>query len=117
MAYTRRYKVNPYPYRGAFYSETMDYSVPLDQREMGKTLLYETECDIQEVSKAANPTLIATFSIFFPFNPEDKIPFTRGVHFEGKMGSLDVSGVVTNVVLSQLGGIVAYVKDYDSEGV
>lgn len=116
MAYTRRKKVKPYPYFGTFYTGGVDYSKPLDQRVVGDVAVLETECDIQEVSKAANPTLIATFSVFFPFSVDQDLPITRGTSFKGKMGNIDVSGMVTNVVLSQLGGVVAYVKDYDSEG-
>lgn len=115
MAYTKRRKVNPYPYFGAFYTGGMDYSKPLDQRTVEGVAVLETKCDIQEVSKAANPTLIATFSVFFPFPADQDLPITRGNAFKGKMGSIDVSGMVTNVVLSQLDGVVAYVKDYDSE--
>lgn len=115
MAHTRRRRVIDYPYFGQFFEKAEpDYSLPLDQREYGDRLVYETVCDIQEVSKAANPVLIATFSVFMPFDERDEVPLRRGMRFQGSMGGVDVSGMVTNVVLSQVGGIVAYVKDYDA---
>ena len=115
MAHTRRRRVIDYPYFGKFFEKAEpDYSKPLDQREYPDTFVWETVCDIQEVSKAANPVLIATFSVFMPFDPLAEIPIRRGMRFEGKMGNIDVSGMVTNVVLSQIGGLVAYVKDYDA---
>ena len=115
MAHVSRRKVIDYPYFGQFFEKAEpDYTIPLDQREYGDVLVYETVCDIQEVSKAANPVLIATFSVFMPFDPEKEVPLHRGMSFKGSMGGVDVSGMVTNVVLSQVGGIVAYVKDYDA---
>ena len=35
--------------------------------------------------------------------------------FHSSMNGIDISGEITNVVLSQLGGLVAYVKDYDAD--
>lgn len=116
MAYKAIRKVKDFPYCGAFYRQKAeDLTVPLDQRDIESELVWRTCCDIQEVSKAANPALIATFSVFMPFNPEDPIPIQRGMEFRGSMGNIDVSGMVTNVILSQVGGLVAYVKDYDSD--
>lgn len=116
MAYKRISRVVDYPYRGAFYEQKEpDLTVPLDQRDIESVLVWETVCDIQEVSKAANPVLIATFSVFMPFCPKCDIPIRRGMEFRGRMGNIDVSGMVTNVVLSQVGGLVAYVKDYDAD--
>lgn len=115
MAHTRRRRVVDYPYFGQFFEKAEpDYSKPLDEREYLDRPVYETICDIQEVSKAANPVLIATFSVFMPFDETKEVPIRRGMRFSGSMGGIDVSGMVTNVVLSQLGGIVAYVKDYDA---
>lgn len=116
MAYKRISRVIDYPYKGAFYKlAKQDMSLPLDQRDIDSELVWETVCDIQEVSKAANPVLIATFSVFMPFCPNCEIPIQRGMEFRGRMGNIDVSGMVTNVVLSQVGGLVAYVKDYDTD--
>lgn len=114
MAYIS-YKVTDYPYKGAFYSMEEDLSLPLDEREVVDTLVYETVCDIQEVSKAANPILIATFSVFFPHDVTKPIPIRRGMKFVGDMNGMSIEGMITNVVLSQIGGIVAYVKDYYAE--
>ncbi|MBO7684819.1 MAG: hypothetical protein J6Y20_04630 [Lachnospiraceae bacterium] len=115
MAHVSRRRVVDYPYFGQFFEKAEpDLTVPLDQREIVERLVWETKCDIQEVSKAANPVLIATFSVFMPFDPNEDIPIRRGMSFSGKMGNIDVSGMVTNVVLSQVGGLVAYVKDYDA---
>lgn len=116
MAYKSFRRVIDYPYCGAFYRQKAeDLSKPLDQRDIDSELVWKTCCDIQEVSKAANPLLIATFSIFMPFDPNDEIPIERGMEFRGKMGNIEINGMVTNVVLSQVGGLVAYVKDYDSD--
>lgn len=115
MYYVDRHVID-YPYYGYFYQrDPEDTSKPLDQREQTETLVFETECDIQEVSKAANPVLIATFSVFFPFDSEDDIPIRRGMKFQGSMKGIDISGMVTNVVYSQLKGVVCYCKDYDAD--
>ena len=116
MAIKRRREVKDYPYYGRFYKQAQDdLDVPLDQRDIESVPVWETVCDIQEVSKAANPVLIATFSVFMPFCTKCQIPIKRGMEFRGDMNGIDVSGMVTNVVLSQLGGLVAYVKDYDAD--
>ena len=115
MAHTRRNRVVDFPYFGQFFEKAEpDYTKPLDQREYGDKLVYESVCDIQEVSKAANPVLIATFSIFMPFDARKEVPIRRGMRFQGSMGGVDVNGMITNVVLSQVDGLVAYVKDYDA---
>lgn len=115
MAHVRRRQVVDYPYFGQFFEKAEpDLSKPLDERTIEDVLVYETKCDIQEVSKANNPVLIATFSVFMPFDHTKEVPIRRGLKFEGSMGGIDVSGEVTNVVLSQVDGIVAYVKDYDA---
>lgn len=114
--YYRRNEVKDYPYYGYFYDMAQqDLRVPLDQRSIDEALVYESECDIQEVSKANNPVLIATFSVYLPFDVNKTIPIRRGMAFKGDMNGIDVSGEITNVVLSQLGGLVVYVKDYDSD--
>lgn len=110
-----RRSINGYPNRGRFFRVEQDYSKPLMERTPEEITVLETECDIQEVSKAANPVLIATFSIFFPFDIESEMPVNRGMGFEGEMNGLTIRGQVTNVVVSQLGGAVAYVKDYDTD--
>lgn len=111
-----RHKVNVFPYHGEFFRMVEpDMSLPLDEREISSEKVWETECDIQEVSKANNPILIATYSIFMPFEPGEPIPIRRGMSFHSSMNGIDISGEITNVVLSQLGGLVAYVKDYDAD--
>lgn len=104
-----------YPYHGVFYKESIDTSLPLTEREMGRTVVYETECDVQETSKAANPMLISTWSVFFPFDASQSLPVLRGSYFSAEVCGQTVRGEVTNVVPSLLNGVVAYVKDYDAE--
>lgn len=104
-----------YPYRGTFYRETQDVSAPLTERETGRTAVFETDCDIQETSKANNPLLIGTFSIFFPLDVSGGVPVFRGMWFSADVCGQTVSGEVVNVVPSQLDGVVAYVKDYEAE--
>lgn len=114
MAYTKRMSVKEYPYCGTFSHIVEDTTLPLDQREQAEVEVYATECDIQEVSKAMNPALIATFSVFFPYDIHSSdCPVQRGMQFKGNMCGIEVKGIVTNVVASQLNGIVAYVKDYE----
>lgn len=113
--YKARGRVVDFPYYGYFYDMVQpDLSVPLDHREIREALVYESECDIQEVSKAANPVLIATFSIFMPFDIDKPIPIRSGMSFKCDLNGMHIHGMITNVVLSQVGGLVAYVKDYDS---
>lgn len=105
-----------YPYCCSFYDrKEPDMSLPLSQRVVGDVPVYQSCCDIQEVSKAANPILIATFSVFLPFDVEDEIPIRRGMKFVSDMNGIAISGMVTNVILSQLGGLVVYVKDYTAD--
>lgn len=112
----RRVRPIDFPYAGSFYKMLPpDLTLPLDQRECREELVWETPCDIQEVSKAANPVLIASFSIFMPFDRDEQIPIRRGMSFRSNINGIDIAGMVTNVVLSQLGGLVAYVKDYDAD--
>lgn len=114
---TRNVNRNPisFPYYGKFYDKDIDMSLPLDEREVTDVLVFETECDIQEVSKAANPVLIATFSIFFPFDLKSEMKVRRGMKFVSDVNGMMIEGMVTNVVVSQLGGAVAYVKDYTAD--
>ena len=109
--------IDTFPYTGRFYKHVEpDYSLPLDERDEDEDeLVLETECDIQEVSKAANPVLIATFSVFFPWDVSVDLPLVRGMRFVGMMNSIQVEGMITNVVVSQLDGVVVYVKDYYAE--
>lgn len=107
--------IQRYPYHGVFSKETSDVSVPLTERKLELVPVFETECDIQEVSKANNPLLIGTFAIFFPFDVSGSIPVFRGMHFSSEMCGQTISGEVVNVVPSQLNGVVAYVKDYEAE--
>jgi hypothetical protein len=114
--YISRESIKDYPYIGRFYKvDAPDTTVPLDQRTETETLVFESECDIQEVSKANNPVLIATFAVYLPYESDEPILLRRGMRFEGDMKGIDVSGEITNVVYSQLGGIVVYVKDYDAD--
>lgn len=108
-----RRNITDYPYEGTFYTTETDVDVPLTEREAVQIPVLQTRCDIQEVSKAANPAFIATFSVFFPFNVEQRLLVRRGMGFRGNMCGMIVEGQVTNVVVSQLGGCVAYVKDYE----
>lgn len=80
-----------------------------------RTDVFETDCDVQETSKAANPVLVATFSVFFPFDMSKSVPVVRGMGFEASVCGQTVRGEVLNVVPSTLGGVVAYVKDYEAE--
>lgn len=113
MGYVRR--TIDYPYKGVFYKEIEDKSTPLTERGIGRTEVFETACDIQETSKANNPLLIGTFSIFFPFDVSRKVPVFRGMGFRAEVCGQTVSGEVVNVVPSQINGVVAYVKDYEAE--
>lgn len=109
------YKVEDYPYVGVFYEVVEDLSKPLNEREPEEVIVLETECDIQEVSKATNPALLATFSIFFPFDVSDELIVRRGMGFRSSMNGMEINGQVTNVVVSRIGGCVAYVKDYETD--
>lgn len=107
--------ISRYPYHGVFYKETSDMAKPLTEREIVRTDVFETECDVQETSKAANPMLFATFSVFFPFDAGKSVPVVRGMGFEASVCGQTVKGEVLNVVPSALNGVVAYVKDYEAE--
>ena len=60
-------------------------------------------------------TVNATFGIYFPINKEEDIKIRRGDSFQGSIYGMLVEGEVTGVFPSQLGGCVAYVKEFDAE--
>ena len=113
MAYIDR-NIEEYPYRGGFYAYTVDTSLPLDQQVEEKVTILETECDIQEAgSNVTGGITNASFSVYFPFDPDGKMPVRRGHQFYGEMYGMPVDGEVIGIFPTQMGGCVAYIKDKD----
>lgn len=113
--------MNPYPYVGVFYTESIDDSLPLDERVVKTTIVFETVCDIQRTAKLHNGNLLgANYTVYFPLekNPNatadvDKfkdIVIRRGMKFKGTFYGYDVIGEVEIVRPSQLGGCSCDIK-------
>ena len=45
-----RYTAVDYPYKGTFYRIDIDRTLPLEEQEEQKQVVFETECDITESS-------------------------------------------------------------------
>jgi len=103
-----------YAYEGEFYRIKKTGDGLLDRDEEEVTVL-QTKCDIQESSRSnVHGFANATFGVYFPINKEEKIPIRRGDSFRGSIYGMLVEGEVTGVFPSQLGGCVAYIKEFDA---
>lgn len=107
-----RTQIVEYPYSGKFYRTTVDKSGGLKQSSETKSLVLETECDIQEAHSAT--FVSTTYAIYFPLTSNAECLVRVGDTFEGSMNGLSVNGVVAGVYPSQLGGCLAYLKDFDA---
>lgn len=105
-----------YAYEGEFYRLEFPSGGGLIDREPKKVVVLHTKCDIQESSRSnVHGFANATFGIYFPINKEEDIKIRRGDSFRGSIYGMLVEGEVTGVFPSQLGGCVAYVKEFDAE--
>lgn len=113
--YISRNILQPYPYYAYFYRVAVDESLPLDEQEEGKVIVFETDCDITEASHSWDKDFIsAKYTIYFPFDPKDEDVDVRiGDLVEAEMYGLTVNGKVVGVFPSQLGGVTVYVQDTD----
>lgn len=113
--YTNRFQLEEYPYRGVFYTVTIDESKPLDQQVETRKVLLTTQCDIVESSHTRTSDAIwSDFTIFFPFDNEtDKIKIKVGNLFEANVHGMKVDGKVIGIFPSQLGGVTVYIQDKD----
>ena len=115
MAYIERNILSDYPYHGVFFKNEIDESLPLNEQEETKVILYETECDITESSHSWSRNFIwAKYAVYFPYDKDlDTIKVKMGDLFEAEINGLHVNGKVVGVFPSQLGGITCYVQDTD----
>jgi hypothetical protein len=105
-----------YAYEGEFYRLEIPSGGSLIDREPKRVVVLRTKCDIQESSRSnVHGFSNATFGIYFPRNKEEDIKIRRGDSFRGSIYGMLVEGEVTGVFPSQLGGCVAYVKEFDAE--
>jgi hypothetical protein len=110
-----------YPYKGAFYTVTIDTSLPLIDQVEEEVLVFETVCDIQRTAKLHNGNLLgANYTVYFPLekNPDATgtidafmpIKIRRGMIFKGEFYGYEVSGQVEIIRPSQLGGCSCDIK-------
>lgn len=114
--YIDRREVREYPFRGVFYFNTTDETLPLDEREETEHIIIDTECDITEASHSRVGDFIkAVYSIYVPFDKriEDAININRGMMFRSNQYGVRIDGKVEGVFPSQLGGYVCYVQAND----
>lgn len=114
--------MSDFPFKGAFYTYDIDYSLPLDQRVPQEVLVFETPCDIQRRGKLGGNGLTgAEYVVFFPLelNPDatgtaDKygpVKVRRGMKFRSDPAyGYTCEGVVEFVRMSQLGGCSCDIK-------
>ena len=103
-----------YAYEGEFYRSTRMGNGLLDETE-NEVIVLRTKCDIQESSRSnVHGFANASFGIYFPINKDEKIQVRRGDSFRGSIYGMVVEGEVTGVFPSQLGGCVAYIKEFDA---
>lgn len=79
----------------------------------GETILFETECDIQQAAKMFNSGIImADYNVFFPWTHGDVLPFGIGDMFKCSEDSygIFIGGRVTGVEISQLDGVKVSIK-------
>lgn len=116
MGIIRSHKIRKYPYRGAFYSYEIDFSLPLDKRAPQEILVEEVQCDIQRQGARHNGGLLgAGYEVKYPLSPNPEwdgedaskqylpIKARRGMAFKGGEPLYPVEGEVEFVRFSQLG--------------
>lgn len=103
-----------YAYEGEFYRIEKTGNSLLD-RGNEEIIILRTKCDIQESSRSnVHGFANATFGIYFPIDKGKEVKIKRGDAFRGSIYGMKVAGEVTAVFPSQLGGCVAYIKEFDA---
>lgn len=121
MAIYEDYKLEMFPYEGAFYDTAVDESLPLDQQVEEEVLVYKTVCDIQKTAKLHNANLLAAnYTVYFPLelnlyatDTADKYKdcgVRRGHIFRGVFYGYEIKGIVEIVRPSQLGAMSVDIK-------
>lgn len=121
--YTDRNALEEYNYHGIFFrreSKIPEDGNLLEDSGEGETIIYETECDIQETNKLFNSGVLTMgYTIYFP-TPQDKDKQERipdgikpGIRFRAEMYGMAIEGMVTGVYPTQMHGCVAYIKGTD----
>lgn len=102
-----------YAYEGEFYRIEREAGEGLLDRNDKEVIVLHTKCDIQESSRSnVHGFANATFGIYFPIDKEQDVEVKRGDSFRGSIYGMSIEGEVTGVFPSQLGGCVAYVKEF-----
>ena len=94
-----RYTAVDYPYTGTFYRIDIDRTLPLEEQEEQKQVVFETECDITESSHSWSRNFIwAKYAVYFPWDKElDEIQVQMGDIFEANVNGLVMNGKVVGV--------------------
>ena len=110
----RRRNINPYPFKGTFYTKGTSAGGDdlFDEPTEEETILLETECDITETSRAfAAGAITASYDVYFPFDfVSGTLNINRGVMFKADMKGVEIIGTVVSIGTSQLGGVHVYIK-------
>lgn len=121
--FTDRSNLSEYPNKGYFYQSGEE--LPEDGDLFGEetsqeVIILETECDIQETTKALSSGVVTMgYTLYFPL-PKDEdgneyVPeaLKPGVRFRGSTYGVDVDNMVIGVYPTQMHGCVAYIKGTD----
>ena len=104
-----RSEIEEFPFHGKFYRSSVDKSGGLKAAVQTRTLVLETECDIQEARSTTFTS--STYVIYFPISVPSDIPIRIGDTFEGDMYGISINGVIAGMGASELGGCMVYIKD------
>ncbi len=117
MAYTDRFAVEEFPYKGTFYTEEIDMDLPPSQRDPIRVdILTDVACDIQEANALNSGGFTsATYKIFFKYDSMVDFPIRRGMFFKGSIDGLPVQGEVYGIYPSKrFSKYSIYIKDVNS---
>ncbi len=117
MAYTDRFAVEEFPYKGTFYTEEIDMDLPPSQQGTVRVdILTDIDCDIQEAhSLNSGGFTSASYKIFFKYDSMVDFPIRRGMLFEGSISGMPVRGEVFGIYPSKrFSKCGVYIKDVNS---
>ena len=111
----RRRNINPYQFKGTFYTKGTStggddlFDEPPTTEEK---VLLKIDCDITETSRAfAAGAITASYDVYFPFDfVSGTLNINRGVMFKADLKGVEIIGTVISIGTSQLGGVHVYIK-------
>lgn len=114
--YIDRNQITEYPFKGEFYIKKDYRSSDGDiiNVETAEETILKTRCDIQKASgQFQSGAITARFNVYFPFDKEEGVEIRRGYLFRSEIYGMPVSGIVDEVVPTQMGGCECHLKEVD----